>query len=93
MYSIWKQGGWQMQFIEYSQMFFLSHSVTAKPRSLRPIKESRVRHVVTARIQVLVSNTDHFPGTEHLPLLSYTFQNVYMYLTHANTNTYNAGLF
>lgn len=53
-------------------MFFLSHSVTPKPE--RPVKESKIRHVVTARIQLLVSSADHFPGTEHLSLHSYTFQ-------------------
>lgn len=83
MYIIWQQ----MQFIDYSQMFFLSHSVTAKPRSLSTIKDSRVGHVVTARIQVLVSNTNHFPRTEHLPLHSYTFQNV-LSVSHMHTLTW-----
>lgn len=82
MFIIWEQ----MQFVDYSRMFFLSHSVTAKPRNLSTIKDSRVRRVVSARIQVLVSNTNHFPGTEHLPLHSYTFQNV-LSVSHMHTLT------
>lgn len=72
-------------FIEYSQYnFFLSHWVT--PKTKRSVKDSKVRHVVTARIQLLVSTTDHFPGTEHLWVHTSTLQSA-LSLPHTHTRT------
>lgn len=55
--------------------FFSLHSVTTE----RPVKESIVRHVVNARIQLSVSSTDHFPGTVHLCQSMLSLPHIYVY--------------
>lgn len=47
-------------------------------------------HVVSARLQVLVSSTYHFPGTQHLSVHSDTFQSV-LSPPHTCNDTYLKG--
>lgn len=60
---------------------FFSYWVTHSAEG--PAKESKLSHVVAARLQLWVSKTNHFPGTEHLWVHSYPSETP----THMHTHT------